>query len=240
MTTVAVPRFEASTEKFIAPWWHTALLVALFLSLAVGGALFQRHARSQASALPQHTNVIPLYLSIIAAEWGLFIFVWRAGLKRTGTKLRDLIGGRWSNAKDVQLDAGLALGIWAIWEIFEHAWTRWIGHGHAVSIQPLLPQRSLEILLWIGVSISAGICEELVFRGYFQKQFEAFAHSRWIALILQAVLFGISHGYQGIEACVKIAIFGALYGLLAIWRNNLRPGMMAHAWSDILSGIFGV
>jgi hypothetical protein len=40
------------------------------------------------------------------------------------------------------------------------------------------------------------------------------------------------------EACVKIACFGALYGLVAIWRGSLRPGMMAHAWSDILSGIF--
>jgi hypothetical protein len=39
---------------------------------------------------------------------------------------------------------------------------------------------------------------------------------------------------------VKIAIFGAMYGLLAIWRKSLRPGMMAHAWSDILSGIFGI
>jgi membrane protease YdiL (CAAX protease family) len=102
-----------------------------------------------------------------------------------------------------------------------------------------LPQRALEITLWIGVCVSAGFCEELVFRGYFQKQFEAFTHSRWIALFLQAVLFGISHGYQGIEACVKIACYGALFGLLAVWRGSLRPGMMAHAWSDIFSGIFG-
>ena len=240
MTRIAAPRLNPSTEKPIAPWWHTALLVALFLGLTVSGVLFQRHARSQGGTLPQQTNVIPLYLSLIAAEWGLFIFVWRTGLKRTGTKLRDLIGGRWNSAKDVLLDAGLALGIWAIWKIFEHAWTLWIGHEHAVSIQPLLPQRFLEILLWIGVSISAGICEELVFRGYFQKQFEVLAHSRWIALFLQAALFGISHGYQGIEACAKIAIFGAMFGLLAIWRNSLRPGMMAHAWSDILSGIFGI
>jgi hypothetical protein len=61
-----------------------------------------------------------------------------------------------------------------------------------------------------------------------------------MALFLRSLLFGISHGYQGIEACAKIAIFGALYGLLALWRKSLRPGMMAHAWSDIQSGIFGI
>jgi membrane protease YdiL (CAAX protease family) len=240
MATIAAPGIESLNSKPIAPWWHTALLVALFLATAAGGAFFQRHARSEAGILQQHPQVVPLYLSLMAMEWGLFVWVWRGGLRRTGTKLSDLIGGRWESTKDVLLDCGLALGLWAVWTLVEMGWNRWLGPGHAASIQTFLPQRGLEILLWIGVSISAGFCEELVFRGYFQKQFETFTHSRWIALFLQAVLFGIAHGYQGIEACVKIACFGALYGLLAVWRGSLRPGMLAHAWSDILSGIFGI
>jgi membrane protease YdiL (CAAX protease family) len=173
-------------------------------------------------------------------EWGLFYFVWKVGLRRTGTKVSEIIGGRWASAKDVSVDVGLAIGLWAIWKLVEMGWDRWLGPSHATSIQTFLPQRALEILLWIGVSISAGICEEFVFRGYFQKQFEMFTHTRWIALAMQAVLFGISHGYQGIEACAQIATFGALYGLLALWRKSLRPGMIAHAGSDILSGILGI
>jgi uncharacterized protein len=239
-TTIAATRIESPSSRLIAPWGHTALLVALFLGLAVGGAFFQRHARSAPGILQRHPQVVPLYLSLMAMEWGLFVWVWRDGLCKTGTKLRELIGGKWASARDVFIDCGLALGLWAAWTLVELAWNRGFGSGHAASIQTFLPQRGLEILLWIGVSISAGFCEELVFRGYFQKQFEAFTHSRWIALFLQAVLFGIAHGYQGIEACVKIACFGALYGLLAVWRGSLRPGMMAHAWSDILSGIFGI
>jgi uncharacterized protein len=240
MATTAAVRIESPSPKLIAPRWHTALLVALFLGLAVSGAFFQRHARSQPGMLEQHTPLVPLYLSLIVMEWGLFVWVWRGGLRRTGTKLREVIGGKWTNAKDVLVDGGLALGLWAVWTLVETAWNRWLGLGHAASIRTYLPQRALEILLWIGVSISAGFCEELVFRGYFQKQFETFTHSRWVALFLQAVLFGISHGYQGVEACAKIACFGALYGLLALWRKSLRPGMMAHAWGDILSGIFGI
>jgi membrane protease YdiL (CAAX protease family) len=138
------------------------------------------------------------------------------------------------------VDCGLALGLWAGWTLIEMAWNRWLGPGHAASIRTFLPRGGSEISLWIGVSVSAGICEELVFRGYLQRQFETLTHSRGIALCLQALLFGVSHGYQGIEACVKIACFGALYGLLAVWRGSLRPGMMAHAWSDIISGICGI
>jgi hypothetical protein len=34
----------------------------------------------------------------------------------------------------------------------------------------------------------------------------------------------------------RITLFGVMFGLLAVWQKNLRPGMITHAWSDI----FGV
>jgi membrane protease YdiL (CAAX protease family) len=56
------------------------------------------------------------------------------------------------------------------------------------------------------------------------------------AVILQAILFGISHGYQGLRAIIMIILFGFLFGILALWRKSLRPGMILHAWSDIYAG----
>jgi hypothetical protein len=49
-------------------------------------------------------------------------------------------------------------------------------------------------------------------------------------------VFGVGHFYEGIGAAARITLFGVLFGLLALWRKSLRPGMIAHAWSDI----FGV
>jgi uncharacterized protein len=241
MATIALlPGTKPSDPKLVAPRWHTMLLVGLFLALTLSGALFQREAHSQPGKVLQHVHIVPLYLSLIAMEWGLFLYVWRGGLRRSGTKLRELIGGRWRSSKDVAVDVGLALGVWTVWMIVEKGWNRSLEASHAASIQTFLPRQWYEILLWVGVSVSAGICEEVVFRGYFQRQFEVFVRSKWIALFLQAVLFGIAHGYQGVEACVKIVVFGALYGLLALWRGSLRPGMIAHGGGDILSGIFGI
>jgi membrane protease YdiL (CAAX protease family) len=241
MATIAVaPAIKSSSPQLVAPRWHTVLLLAMFLALTLVGAFFQREARSQPGKMLPHPNVVPLYLSLIAMEWGLFFYVWKGGLRRSGTKLRDLIGGRWQSLRDVAIDASLALGLWTVWMVVEKGWEHWLGPEHAASIQTFLPRRGVAILLWVGVSVSAGICEEVVFRGYFQRQFEVFTRSKWMALFFQAALFGISHGYQGVEACVKIALFGALYGVLALWRGSLRPGMIAHAGSDILSGIFGI
>jgi uncharacterized protein len=240
MATIAIESgIRPSSSRLVAPRWHTALLVALFLALTVSGALFQRQARAQPATLPEHPQVLRLYLSLIVMEWGLFLYVWKGGLRRSGTKLRDLIGGRWRSPADVAVDAGLAAGLWIAWTILAKGIDRLLP-SHAASIQTFLPRRASEILLWVGVCVSAGICEELVFRGYFQKQFEAFTGSRWIALFLQAALFGIAHGYQGLEACFKIAVYGAMFGFLALWRGSLRPGMIAHTGTDILSGIFGI
>ena len=147
---------ETASPKFIAPWWHTTLLVTLFLGLAVVGALFQRNGSAQPGGLQPHPSVAPLYLSLMAAQWGLLYYVWKVGLRRSGTELRALIGGRWSSPKEVVTDAALGLGLWTGWTVLMMAWERWSGSGHAASIQPLLPQGIIEILLWVALSISAG------------------------------------------------------------------------------------
>ncbi len=196
MATPAALGTESANAKLVAPPWHTAALVALFLLSALGGAYFQRQGRAHPETLQQHPNVVPLYLSLIAMEWGLFVYVWRAGLLRTGTKLRELIGGRWTNARDVLVDVAFALGLWGFWTLLDLAWVHWHGYAHAASIQTMLPQRALEILLWIPVSISAGVCEEFVFRGYFQKQFEAFTHSK--ETFVRVWLRDLSHRVRGV------------------------------------------
>jgi membrane protease YdiL (CAAX protease family) len=229
-------KLDSLDRKLIAPVWHTAALVGLFLAITVAGALFQRGAQAHPGALQQHPQVAPLYLSLIVLEWGLVFFVCR-GLRRTGTRLRDLIGGRWNGPRDIVIDGLLGCGLWGLWSAVEVGWQRWLAAGHAASIETLLPERTLERALWVALSISAGICEEVVFRGYLQRQFKALTRSGLAGVALQAVLFGISHGYQGVEATMKIAAYGVLFGLLALWRNSLRPGMVAHAWTDIFSGV---
>jgi membrane protease YdiL (CAAX protease family) len=236
---IALTHLERPRPQPVAPWWHTALLAALFLALAAAGLRFERQAVSS-GAPRQHAHPAPLYLSLIVAEWGLFLYV-RKGVRRTGTRLGDLIGGRGEGLKGVLVDLGLGLGTWVVWKFFfAAALARWPGATPVSSVVPFLPRRAIDVSLWILLSVSAGICEELVFRGYFERQLAAFAHSRGIALVLQALLFGISHGYQGFQACLRIAAYGALLGGLALWRGSLRPGMITHTLTDVLAGVFRI
>jgi membrane protease YdiL (CAAX protease family) len=237
MSTAAMPPTQSTKTQPVAPWLHTILLAFIFLGFTAAGAIFQRQAR--AHPLRAGSSHIVLYLSLIAMEYGLFRYV-NAGLARRGVTMRSLIGGSWDSLQDVLRDAGLALGLWAIWLGVDKLWVHVFAINHAVSIQTLLPRTPLEIALWIAVSMSAGLSEEIAFRGYLQRQFGALSGSKWAAVCLQAVLFGVAHGYQGIQAMAKIALFGALFGAVAIWRGSLRPGIMAHALTDILAGIFAI
>jgi membrane protease YdiL (CAAX protease family) len=113
---------------------------------------------------------------------------------------------------------------------------RLLGPSDTRNVTSMLPRTALEIFVWIFVSISAGICEEFVYRGYLQRQFAAMTRSGAAALVLQAIVFGVSHGYQGWKQVVTITVLGVLFGLLAQWRRSLVPGMAAHAWADIYGG----
>ena len=108
---------------------------------------------------------------------------------------------------------------------------------HRAAAQLLLPRGWLEVGLWIGLSLSAAFCEELTFRGYFQIQFGAFTRSPAAGLVLQALLFGVAHAYQGPRSVILIALYGALFGAVALWRRSLRPGMVAHALTDLVLGL---
>ena len=111
-------------------------------------------------------------------------------------------------------------------------------HDHAVdrATQFLLPQTTVESVLWIAVSITAGICEEAVYRGYLQTQFASLAKSAPAGILLSGLVFGASHSYQGLTRASLIGVTGMMAGILAYWRRSLRPGMIAHALQDLLGG----
>jgi membrane protease YdiL (CAAX protease family) len=204
-------------------------------ALVAFGFYQQRSASGAGSVLPANRNVIPLYVSVIALEWALVLAV-RRGVKASGITVWDLVGDRWKNWRDLALDVAICIPFVLLWEGTAWLMHRLLGPDQAKSIATLLPRSAIEIGLWIVVSTSAGICEEIVFRGYFQKQFAAYTRSMIAAVILQGIVFGVGHAYQGVKQVIIISILGMLYGWLAAWRGNLRVNMISHAWSDIWSG----
>jgi len=233
-----LPSKEPEGPELIAPVRHTVILIAILLGIAGYGVWLQARAPSNGQLVEERGTAVPLYLSLAAAEWGLLRFVVAGGLRRTGTRFRDLLGERWKGWQDVARDVGLGLGAWALWGAIEALVLPRLGPDTARGIATMLPRDLPEIAAWVVLSLTAGFCEEAIFRGYLLTQFRAITGSTAAAILIQGVIFGISHGYQGLRNVITISVLGVLYGAFATWRRSLKPGMILHAWTDLFSGIF--
>ena len=213
--------------SLIASRTHTAILASAFILLALAGG-YAQHTGRIGEAAPAGHQIIQLYFTALVVEWASVYYVWK-GTRRHHVTLRSLLGGRWDSPTAVAIDVVAAVVVWSVW----------LGIVSALpgsdSVQSLLPRTRFEFAIWILVAVSAGVCEELVFRGYFQRQFLALTGSPGAAIALQALVFGVGHSYEGAWAVAKITAYGILFGLLAAWRKSLRPGILAHAWSDIFA-----
>lgn len=220
-------------NKRLAPWWHTAILIAILLLASVNGTR-GKHPLEAGGKLPQ-------YLWTMGWEWILVGFIWLGIRKRMS--LRELIGGRWATLEDFLLDVVYAGAFWACAVFVLGVGAKLMHFDQAGKIEGmrkqlgfLIPVTKLELAAWFCVSTTAGICEEIIFRGYLQRQFAAIGDSMLVGVLLSAVVFGGSHGYEGASRMLLIGIYGLMFGLLAWWRKSLRAGMIAHAWHDALSG----
>jgi membrane protease YdiL (CAAX protease family) len=226
----------------IASNFHTGLFVALFASLAVAGAVLQAHLARQpgsgATSGTPHSQPLSLYLGLIAMEIGLFSFV-RGGIGRYHVSVWGLVGRAGTSLRSISTDAAIALAFWLAWSLIQWAWGQMGPPDSATEIYSL-PRSPLAIGLWIAVSVAAGISEEFAFRGYLQRQLTTLCGRVGWAIVLQALLFGMAHSYEGWQCATRIVLFGLLAGMLAQWRKSLRPGMMAHGLTDIMAGLFGL
>jgi len=178
-----------------------------------------------------------LYERTLLSEWLLLALV-LIGVWWSGSPLAAVLGDRWRSVSEVLRDAGIGVAF-----LFASTMVGSILRGHSGApdraVQFLFPHGSVEITLWILVSVSAGICEEAIYRGYLQRQFMALTQNAPLGIILSAATFGMSHAYQGFGRAFQIALLGVMSGILAYWRKSVRPGMFAHALQDIMGGLLG-
>jgi uncharacterized protein len=224
---------EEQSNQPVASARHTIILTALLLLIALAGWLTLRQAHGGPAATG---GSMGLYIGLLAAEWGLFLYA-RAGLKRHGTSIARLISARPLTARTLVIDALLGLLLLALLIGAQYGVERLTGPGDTILVRRMLVGRAELIPLWLALAASAGFVEELVFRGYFQRQFGAWLASPWAGVIAQAVLFGVTHGYQGGLLILRICLLGLLFGAAALLRRSLIPGMVAHAATDIIGGL---
>jgi uncharacterized protein len=99
----------------------------------------------------------------------------------------------------------------------------------------LIPSTREERRRWWLVCLTAGICEEVVYRGFLLN----YLHTRpfhltltW-ALVVASVIFGIGHLYQGAAGSIAAGVLGFVLGIVFLWTGSLLIPIVAHAIIDL-------
>lgn len=243
----------------IAPLWHTIILMLAIIAVSIIGV--QRHPGGAGigAANRLRTYGVTGCLELLLIGWVLL------GLKLRGVPLRSVTGRLSTSFRSVAVDAGIAILFWIgslmalmmialMWLSIQMAIThkplvqsgpggkptiaRSVDNEASRAVVQLAPENGKEVVCWLLLCMLVGFAEELVFRGYFQSQFTAWARgAAWAGVVFSSLMFGAAHGYEGVRAMFLLSVFGAFFSLLALFRRNLRAGMFAHGWHDAVAGL---
>jgi uncharacterized protein len=104
----------------------------------------------------------------------------------------------------------------------------------APDFSALLPVTRRERYLWAAAAISAGICEEIVFRGWLLSTLHSTAKlSGWALILITAALFGLAHAYQGVTGVLATAFAGLFFCVLYVVTGSLLVPILLHALVDL-------
>jgi Predicted metal-dependent membrane protease len=186
---------------------YTCVLAALIVFLSFAGA-------DQQGAIAQKRGHIFFYLVTIGSEFFLLGLTY-LGIRFSRMRFRDVIGGRWNTVEDFLLDVAIAVGFWMLLlgVVAGIAMALHLNQPGTMdegrkTIQAIGPKNGAELALFIFMSTAAGFVEEIVYRGYFQRQFSTLLRNAWMGMIASAILFGLSHGYEGAKRMFIIFVMG--------------------------------
>jgi membrane protease YdiL (CAAX protease family) len=176
-----------------------------------------------------HAYWTPLFTSILVLHWAsVLLVVWflrRAGVRLTEVGV-DFTPATFAMFVAIVVSVGFGLiylrSTWPaatelseIWQL-GYPWTR--------------SQR----MLGIAVYLSAGFCEEFIYRGFAIRVLQAHGFRTWQAIALATAAFVAMHGIAALFLFPLLIFAGIFYSLLFLWTKRLSPGIYLHALFDMM------
>ena len=100
----------------------------------------------------------------------------------------------------------------------------------------ILPRDGVELAGFVPVAITAGVCEEILYRGWLPWALAGGAGSVLVGFVVAAAVFGLGHLYQGRNGVALTGLLGLALGATAWWTGSVVPGQALHVAVDLVNG----
>lgn len=218
--------------------WFAGLLVSYALASMAAGLWLAVSGDEEVDLAGQAFSQLALWTGMVGAV------VFASRRKGAGRLAEDFgLRGVWA---DVALGFGVALAVQLV-----------VLPAIGFLLQPLLGEPDVSepvremidessgpgyVLLLASVVVGAPLVEELFFRGLLLRSLQR-RFSTAVAIGLSAVAFGLAHGSTlGADAVILVMVsltaFGAVLALLATRTGRLGPGIMAHAFFNLITILY--
>ena len=108
------------------------------------------------------------------------------------------------------------------------------------TIEMILPQTWSEYKHFVFLAVSAGICEEIVYRAflinYLRELLPVGPTNIFFAILIPSLIFALSHMYQGWLNVLKIFTISLLFGNIYVYSESLLIVIVLHILVDLVSG----
>jgi membrane protease YdiL (CAAX protease family) len=213
------------------------LLAVMIVCMAIEVGLFAHLIRAPARGVLDQSR-LPTYRYFVVYQWGLvaaIALVWIAD-KRPWSAL--LLGKPHPLGFAVCFVLALAYVIVATKQrrgLLNRPELSTALRAQVASVGGITPHTPQERKLWTCVAITAGICEEVFFRGFLLAVVASYTGLAG-AVVATAILFGLYHAYYGSSGILKTGALGFIFALIVLWSGSLIPAMILHATIDTMSG----
>ena len=218
--------------------WDFALLILLLGVFVPWRSLVRMRQLLRTPATTSQQRLI-LYATTMVGQWLVAgIALWRAiarGIpaRSLGLALNDPIP---TIAAAAALCAGLgALQIYGLRHLARLPVEQ---QGYAgVLARKLMPQNSVESLVFAALAATVAVCEEFLYRGFLLAALQPVLGKMILAVLASTLLFAIGHLYQGARGVVSTFFLGLLFCALRITTGSLVPCVVVHFGVDLVAGL---
>lgn len=103
----------------------------------------------------------------------------------------------------------------------------------------IFPHSNREALVFCGLAVTAGFCEEFLYRGFVFAALSRLSLPAWGILLISSAMFGLAHAYQGRGGMIGTLLLGTVFGLARILYDSFVPVAFWHAAVDLVAGFAG-
>lgn len=221
------------------PWDFVVILLVL-------GVVVPLHGRAKTRkllALPRISSLerLSLYASTIAFQWVIVaVAAWRAWARGLGSAELGTVIPDPQRIAIVAAAGAMLLGAFQWLSLRRMSRVQPKPHGSFFQLARLiLPRTEVEMLAYVALSLTAGVCEEFLYRGFAMAAFLRVGIPTWAVVLATAALFGLAHLYQGRKGVITTLVLGIAFGAARIAYHSIVPVVVWHAAIDLIGGILG-